>query len=206
MKWDENWRKDEFEAALNEARTYVPELEGVEIHQNIRYLSTVPSLILPALMNTVPNIPKLIASEFKGKEAREYTINQNRGKRNDKIFGDLSYDSLVFWTTHELIHVLEYENQSLADLGKFALTYIPKYLANNPDIKNTERRVNLEVISRGLAPHFLKLGQELMASEHIPDFYKDKLKAAYVPAWEQLEPFAEKQGINKQVYGAIMEK
>lgn len=204
MKQTDKWHNDRLKRAYLDSKFFVPELEDVQIHQNIRHLGLIPSIIVPSLMNTTPHAHSLIASSYKGKDVRQYAINVNRGKRNDAILEDIPYGGLVFWNVHEHLHVSDFEGQSLGELVKFGLTYIPKYLIKDHSIKNIEQRINLEAISRGLASQFLELGKGLLSSKNIPHFYKDKLKKEYVPSWEQLEPFAKVQGIDKAIYDNIL--
>ncbi|HEY9117421.1 MAG TPA: hypothetical protein VIN11_06325 [Roseivirga sp.] len=128
---------------------------------------------------------------------REYYVNISR---NIKLGSDsmrieeLPEDVLIGWLGHELGHLMDYKNRSVASLVWFGLNY---WLSKN-FVKGAERTADEFAVQHGLGEKILQTKNYILSHAEIPQQYKDKMKRLYLSPEEIMKMVETNQHQNIQ--------
>lgn len=88
----------------------------------------------------------------------------------------IPYDVIVGWIGHELGHVMDYENRSLAGMVRFGLGY----LFSARFVKEVERVADTYAVSHGLGKYILKTKHFILDHASLSEKYKRKIARLYL--------------------------
>lgn len=176
------------QSIIDQARSFYPELKDIIIE--FRMVTAMKK----ALMLAQPKVITL----FGPKGDREYLVKiSNTLQLEDYMIpvSDMPKDVLVGWIGHELGHIMDYQNRSLAGMLRFGLGY---WLSSNY-IRKAEYVADNYAIKNGLGDKIIKTKNFILDHAHIPDRYKQKITRLYMSPEEVLAKVKEIEATVKPV-------
>lgn len=172
-----------YEKEINFVMNGYPELENVTIF-----------FIEKEIPHTMQSRPKLNFL-FRSKNNREYKIisNNKLTESGGILFEDLSFEERVGVLSHEVGHVVDYEDRSRLGILFFAI----KYMFENSKRKS-EQNVDRITINHGFGKQLIAFSELAFYGEGISQEYKNKKNKYYYPPKElvKLEKnFSESQSL-----------
>ena len=149
------------------ALSFYPELRKTSIDfvfkQNIK----------KSVMQAQPDVPAIL------KGRRAYKINISalfRLKTTAIPIHQIPQDIMIGWIGHELGHVMDYENRSIAGMIRFGLGYL--FSANY--IRHAERVADTYAVDHGLGSYILKTKNFILGHAQLSEKYKNKIARLYL--------------------------
>lgn len=139
-------------------------------------------VIQRAIPHTTMRAQPIVDFSFWRKSSRKYKIEINAytSMGSNIKLEDLNQRVLVGWFAHELGHVVDYLDRSVASMIGFAIGYL---LYDNFRL-GAERRADLYAIDHGFAPQIVETKKFILGQSSLPNAYKKRIERYYMSAEE----------------------
>jgi len=167
---------DEIREVALLALSHYPELVDVEIDFQFQ------NKIRGSVMQAQPKVGSLL---FDNKANRSYRIKISRYlELLDEMIPieELPHDVLLGWIGHELGHIKDYVDRSMANMMAFGL----RYFLFNKFVTQAEIAADSHSVSNGLGKAIIATKDFVLNHDRLPESYKNKIRALYMSPGEIL--------------------
>lgn len=167
---------DEIREVALLALSHYPELVDVEIDFQFQ------NKIRGSVMQAQPKVGSLL---FDNKANRSYRIKISRYlELLDEMIPieELPHDVLLGWIGHELGHIKDYVDRSMANMMAFGL----RYFLSNKFVTQAEIAADSHSVSNGLGKAIIATKDFVLNHDRLPESYKNKIRALYMSPGEIL--------------------
>jgi len=167
---------DEIREVALLALSHYPELVDVEIDFQFQ------NKIRGSVMQAQPKVGSLL---FDNKANRSYRIKISRYlELLDEMIPieELPHDVLLGWIGHELGHIKDYVDRSMANMMAFGL----RYFLSNKFVTQAEISADSHSVSNGLGKAIIATKDFVLNHDRLPESYKNKIRELYMSPGEIL--------------------
>lgn len=167
---------DEIREVALLALSHYPELVDVEIDFQFQ------NKIRGSVMQAQPKVGSLL---FDNRANRSYRIKISRYlELLDEMIPieELPHDVLLGWIGHELGHIKDYVDRSMANMMAFGL----RYFLSNKFVTQAEIAADSHSVSNGLGKAIIATKDFVLNHDRLPESYKNKIRALYMSPGEIL--------------------
>ncbi len=159
---------NEIKHQVEKALSYFPSLKDIDIQFKFK------KNIKKTTMQAQPNFLSLLSS----KKNRKYNINISETFKDSKNTAtkNLPEDVFIGWISHELGHLLDYEEMSNWEMIVFGI----KYLLVDKHIIEAERTADKYAIDQGIGKYILAMKNFILNHSDLPKHYKKRIKKYYI--------------------------
>jgi len=164
---------------------YFPTLKTLSYYQDLKNTPIIFRFRKPN-NKTIMSAQPVVKTMFGVLVERAYYVNISRHIKlgsNSLLIEELPEDVLIGWLGHELGHVMDYHNRSVAGMIWFGLNY---WLSDH-FIKGAERKADEYAVKHGLGDHIMQTKNYILSHAEIPQKYKEKMKKLYLSPEEIMQ-------------------
>lgn len=167
---------DEIREVTLLALSHYPELIDVEIDFQFQHK------IRGSVMQAQPKVGSLL---FNKKESRSYRVKISRHLEllDEWVpIEELPQQVLLGWIGHELGHIKDYLDRSMANMVAFGM----RYVFSNDFVTHAEIAADTHSVANGLGKALIATKEFVLNHDRLPESYKNKIRALYMSPGEIL--------------------
>ncbi len=162
----------------------IPELIKKEVNFVLEHYprlknTSIEFIIKPSLATSFMKAQPTLRSIFVPKSKRKYRILMSNSFKVDNYtmtLKEIPENVLIGWISHELGHVLDYENRNGFELAVFGF----RYLFSQSHLREAERVADSYAVSNNMGRYILETKNFILNQANFSQKYKERIKRLYV--------------------------